>query len=84
MSTNHPCPRFNRCRASFCPLTMEGKHEEGKAICAYLRWKVKGELLPEPVAATLHDNLPKVIAGNGGMSGVDSSGPSNRPRQAQI
>jgi hypothetical protein len=59
------CPRFDRCGASLCPLKMEGRHLDGEAICEYLRKAAKGCELPESVAATIHSNMPAVIAANG-------------------
>jgi hypothetical protein len=57
---NHPCPRFDKCNAALCPLTMEGSHRRGEAMCKYLRDAAKGAPLPPTVAPVILSNYDRV------------------------
>jgi hypothetical protein len=70
------CPRFERCSAAVCPLLpSSGGHGRGERICPYLREAVKpgGEArlrcsLPEEVARTIVEAIPRVIALHGAIA----------------
>lgn len=50
------CPRYHSCSSAFCPVSMEGFHLNGEAICEFYRDIYKHLAVPSNIDQAIKDN----------------------------